>query len=119
MTDDAPPEPYPHYRAACLGARIKLTPALQPARPPAPTVPSHPVPWRVWSRDADPADATRIVRKEPLDAAWAWMAARTELLATTVFVERADVDPAGSRALEFEVSSGVDGTCVVRRILHL
>ena len=104
---------YAYYRAACLGARIVLTPVPHPPRPPPPSIPPEPVRWRVWARGTEPADATIVLEREAIDAAWA--ARSTEPLAT-VFVERADVDPIGSLALEFEVSSGVAGNRHVRHV---
>jgi len=104
---------YAYYRAACLGARIVLTPVPQPPRPPPPSTPSEPVRWRVWEVGTDPADATILVEREPIDAVWA---ARSAKPLTTVFVERADVNPIGSLALEFEVSLGVAGNRLVRHV---
>lgn len=108
--------PYAHYRAALLGARIALTPVLQPARPPASRAPSEPVPWRVWPRDVEPADATMFEAREAIDAAWAWASPHATPLAAVVFVDRADVDPIESQAQEFEVSVGVAGNRLVRHI---
>jgi hypothetical protein len=102
--------------SAGRGGRITLTRVPQPTRSPSRPGPPEPVPWRVWSTDRNPSDAAVFVETEALDAAVAWMAPRTPPLATVLCVERAGVDPAGSKVQLFEVSSGIAGNWLVREV---